>query len=80
MEIDSKAIIYGILIIIILLLILVTFGIINLNLGKTTGDTATGEYNTIPEKCRPPAGQDINSWKEHLSHHSETQDCLQYFK
>lgn len=34
----------------------------------------------IPEKCKVPSGEDINSWKEHLSHHAELQECLNYFK
>ena len=37
------------------------------------------KYADLPEKCRPPAGQDVNSWKEHLGHHAETRDCLKYF-
>ncbi|MBS3155464.1 hypothetical protein J4404_03120 [Candidatus Woesearchaeota archaeon] len=41
---------------------------------------ASSNYSNIPEKCRPSDGQDIASWKEHLSHHAETEDCLQYFK
>lgn len=40
----------------------------------------SGSYSDIPEKCRPPAGQDINSWKEHLGHHQETKECLRYFE
>lgn len=34
----------------------------------------------MPEKCKLPSGQNIESWKEHLGHHSETKECLQYFK
>src|SRR3989344_3722348 len=44
MEIDGRVIIYGILIAIILLLLLTSFGIINLNFGKATGNAASGEY------------------------------------
>ncbi len=33
----------------------------------------------MPEKCRLPSGQNLESWKEHLGHHSETKECLQYF-
>ena len=40
----------------------------------------SGSYANIPESCRPPAGQDITSWKEHLSHHQETKECLKYFE
>ncbi len=77
MEINGKLIIYGILITIILLLLLVSIGIINLNFSKATGNAANG--NNMPEKCKVPAGTDVNSWKEHLGHHAETQDCLKYF-
>ena len=82
MKIDGKTIIYGILIALILLLLLTSFGIINLNFGKTTGsigDTTSGEYGNIPEKCRPPSGESISAWKEHLGHHTDTQECLNYF-
>ena len=34
----------------------------------------------IPEECKPPAGQDLQSWKEHLGHHQNTLYCLDYFK
>lgn len=34
----------------------------------------------MPEKCKLPSGQNLESWKEHLGHHSETKECLQYFK
>ena len=81
MEIDGRVIIYGILIIVILLLLLVSFGVINLNFGKTTGtgNTANSEYGNMPEKCRPPSGESISAWKEHLGHHADTQECLSYF-
>ena len=82
MEIDGKTIIYGIMIVLVLLLLLASFGVINFNFGKTTSateDTAGGEYSNIPEKCRPPSGESISSWKEHLGHHADTQECLKYF-
>ena len=46
------------------------------------GDTASqpsSSYSTIPANCRPPTGQDIASWKEHLGHHEDTKACLKYF-
>ena len=82
MEISGKAILYGILITLVLLLLLMSFGVINFNFGKTTGaagNTANGEYSSIPEKCRPPSGESISAWKEHLGHHTDTQECLKYF-
>ena len=80
MKINGKTIGYGIAIVLVLLLVLISSGIIKINLGeKTSGDSNAGDYSNIPEKCRPAAGQNINSWKEHLSHHAETQDCLKYF-
>lgn len=77
MEIDGKMITYGFAIILVLLLVLYTFGVISFN-GDTAGRSSGGSSN-IPEKCQIPKGQDVNSWKEHLSHHAETKDCLKYF-
>jgi len=79
MEIKGKAIVYGILIALVLLLLLVSLGIVKLNFGKSTENTASGEYSNILEKCRPPSGESISSWKEHLGHHADTQECLKYF-
>ena len=45
----------------------------------STSPATNGDYNNIPEECRPAAGQDITAWKEHLGHHAETRDCLKYF-
>lgn len=34
----------------------------------------------IPEECRLPEYEDdLNSWKEHLSHHENTLYCLDYY-
>ena len=34
----------------------------------------------IPEECKlPKYEKDIESWKEHLSHHQNTLYCLNYF-
>jgi len=82
MEINKNTILYSVLVILIILLLLASLGIINFNLGKattTTKNTASGDYNNLPEKCRPPARQDINSWKEHLGHHADLQECFKYF-
>ena len=79
-EISGKTIIYGIVIALILLLALVALGVVKINFGGTNGNAVSGDYGNIPENCRPPAGYDINSWKEHLGHHAETRSCLEYFK
>lgn len=80
-EINGKLILYALAIAAILLLVLVALGVININFnGKTSGNSISdGNYNNLPEKCRPQAGYDIDSWKEHLGHHAETQECLKYF-
>ncbi|MDO8460286.1 MAG: hypothetical protein Q7S74_04210 [Nanoarchaeota archaeon] len=83
-------------IVILLLLIVSTLGMFFLNGRTTssssdsmigynensglTSNSMDDKYGNLPEKCRLPAGQDVNSWKEHLGHHAETQDCLKYFK
>ena len=46
---------------------------------RTMGNIINGNVY-IPEKCRLPAGQDVEAWKEHLGHHEETKECLKYFK
>ena len=81
-EINGKVILYGIIIALILLLVLMVFGVVKINLpGSSIGNVVSGngDYSNIPEKCRPQTGYDIDSWKEHLGHHAETQECLKYF-
>ena len=82
-HISGKAIV---VIIILLLLLSGTLGMFafknsshNEN-SKPVNNQIDNSYDNLPEKCRPPTGEDITSWKEHLSHHIETQDCLKYFK
>ena len=79
-KISDKAIaVIGIL----LLLLVGTFGMFLLKSSTnntvsiaTQADSVSGG---IPEKCKPPAGQELQSWKEHLGHHAETRDCLKYY-
>jgi len=73
----SKIILWVALIIVLSLLLLTNLGFKITRNNDITGSSYAG---SIPEKCRVPAGQDIESWKEHLGHHSETQECLKYFK
>ncbi|MBI2047018.1 hypothetical protein HYT26_02545 [Candidatus Pacearchaeota archaeon] len=75
----SKIIIWGIAIIVVILLIFASLGFRITKSGGIGGSSAADNYASLPEKCRPPSGQDIASWKEHLGHHAETQDCLNYF-
>ena len=58
----------------IIILIIIGFIVIN----KLPIATSSSN-NEIPEECRLPDGQDVEDWKEHLGHHSETQECLKYF-
>ena len=51
-----------------------------ITINGVNGNTVLGSDSGIPEKCRVPAGQDVNSWKEHLGHHAETKECLKYYK
>lgn len=76
-EINGKLILYALAIAAILLLALVSLGIVDVNFN---GNAVGGSYSNIPEKCKPAAGYDINSWKEHLGHHAETRECLKYFE
>ena len=81
---DWKSFFYGVLTVFILFLAMSSFGLAHmgkinsLNADIVSGSAQAG-FNDIPEKCRLPAGQDLSSWKEHLGHHAETKDCLDYF-
>lgn len=61
-------------------LVLVVLSLILMNLGFKITREGGGDYSNLPEKCRPTPDYTEQSWKEHLGHHSETQDCLKYFK
>lgn len=75
---DWKSFVYGVLTIMIVLLAMASFGFAHIG-NNYTGNVATANTGDIPEKCQVPAGQDVESWKEHLGHHADTQECLQYF-
>ena len=79
---DKETIIIIAVIILVIAAVLYTTGIISINLGKKAGNSVNsgGNYENIPQECQPPAGQDINAWKEHLGHHENTKYCLEYFK
>ena len=79
-EINGKFLLYAFAIAMILLLVLVILGIININFGGNANGNSVDDYNNLPEKCKPTAGYDTESWKEHLGHHAETQECLKYFE
>ena len=76
---SGKTILYVFLITLALLLLLISFGVLNTNFNKSIGNATNGEYINISEKCRLPSGESIDSWKEHLGHHSDLQECLKYF-
>ena len=82
---EDKNLNYIVLGIIILLLI----GILFVNLNKINGKAIKESNNElekyrsmkIPEQCRLPEYEDnLESWKEHLSHHENTLSCLDYYK
>ena len=66
--------------------IVLSSGILNRNTAKNSGskqiNSELEKYRSedIPEECRLPDGQDIQSWKEHLGHHQNTLYCLDYYK
>ena len=77
-----ESFIYGAISITLLFLLIVSFGfahIGSINGNAAAGAQSFGNYENIPEKCKLQAGYDIDSWKEHLGHHTETQECLKYF-
>ena len=79
---DWKSFSYGILTIFVILLVMASFGYAHI--GKVSAVTSNtivsgNSLSNIPEKCKVPSGQDVNSWKEHLGHHADTKECLKYF-
>ena len=78
---DKKTIIIIAVIVLVLLATLYATGILSINLGNKSGNVNTGgSSGNMPEECKVPAGQDLNSWKEHLGHHENTKYCLDYYK
>lgn len=80
---DWESFVYGAISVALLLLLTISFGFahvgsINGNF-VADGTPSSAEYGSIPEKCRPQTGYDIDSWKEHLGHHANTKECLKYF-
>lgn len=76
---EWKSFVYGIITVLVLLLAMASFGYAHV--GSINGNAVSGSVSgDIPEKCKVPAGQDTASWKEHLGHHAETRECLQYFE
>ncbi len=67
----------------VLALVLIVGAVVTLNAGSSGNQPATGQVtykSNTPQECRPPAGQDVQSWKEHLGHHDNTKYCLEYYK
>ncbi len=77
---DNKITAYIAAGIIILLLVLGSFGMIGFKGDKVKVSAGNADYSNLPEECKPPAGQEIEAWKEHLGHHSNTLYCLDYFR
>ena len=82
---EIKSFFYGVISTALLVLLMTSFGFAHLgsvsSINNIIEDDSASQSSSssIPEKCRLPAGQDLNSWKEHLGHHQETKDCLKYF-
>lgn len=76
----QKVILWVALIVVLSLLLLTNLGFKITRNNNGSGSNSNGYSGNIPEKCRVPAGQDLESWKEHLGHHADTQECLKYFK
>jgi len=62
--------------------LLAGFGKINKKtLGENNNELDKYRSNEIPEECRVPEYEkNIESWKQHLSHHENTLYCLEYYE
>jgi len=84
----NKLLVYGGATVFILILVVSIFlsvqGINNASVKNINpvSDSELSKYRSadLPEECRLPEGQDVNSWKEHLGHHQNTFYCLDYYK
>ena len=78
---ENKFLIFG-TIILVLLLVLGVFIKFNSNGNVINQNSDLSKYSSekIPQECRLPQGQDLQSWKEHLGHHQNTLYCLDYYK
>ncbi len=81
---ELQSFLFGMATAFVILLVLASLGIIHA--GKIgllnenfISSNQQADLKNIPEKCKVPAGQDVASWKEHLGHHAETKECLEYF-
>ena len=81
---DWKSFSLGFISAFVILLALASFGFAHI--GSINGSAISDSYwgsstsaSDMPEKCKVPAGQDVAGWKEHLGHHAETRDCLEYY-
>ena len=77
---DKETIIVIAVVVLVLIAVLYATGIVSFNIGNKSGNANTeGSSGNMPEECKQPAGQDLNSWKEHLGHHENTKYCLDYY-
>lgn len=80
-KLENKFIYIGILIIFVFVII-ISFKFPNSN-NEKIGNLNLSKYRSedIPEECRLPEYENnVESWKEHLSHHEETEHCLGYYQ
>ena len=72
---ETQKVILWVVVAVLLVALLFLASGYKINISKSGGLVS----GAMPEKCKLPAGQDVASWKEHLGHHAETQECLKYF-
>ena len=82
---ENKTLIYiGIFLLVLLLVggLFASFWNMNGDAVKKTSVAELNKYRSeeIPEACRlPPYENDVEYWKQHLSHHQNTWYCLDYY-
>ncbi len=82
----NKILVYagvGMFFFILIFSILLSAGILNINGKNINFNADLNKYRSenIPEECRIPNYEnDVQAWKEHLSHHQNTLYCLDYYK
>ncbi len=74
-KMEKDKVIFIILMIVLALSVIVVF----YNFTAFNKIQSSGSSGNMPQECRTPAGQDVESWKEHLGHHENTKYCLEYY-
>lgn len=79
----NKFLIFGVIVLVLLLsvAVIIKFNKTENDIQRSNVDLSKYRSTEIPEECRLPEYENnLDSWREHLSHHQNTLYCLDYYK